>query len=146
MGSFAYNNETINSFLFPPFFAADLASAGLIQELLVKTGTIDSAGCDCDLTFVILTPNGSCVTPSLDGPGDDFESGHVDSYTGAQLGECNEFDAGTKLTEWEMVIIHSGSDGWAGEYVEVKLDDGTLVQCNLDNQVVDDFQSRHVYC
>merc|ERR1719481_1232406 len=98
--------QTLYSF-FILSLAADLASAGLIRELIIKTGTGNGAGCDCDLRFAILTPNGNCVTSKLDGPGDDFEAGHVDSFTGAMLGECNEFDAGTKLTDWEMMIIHA---------------------------------------
>ena len=48
------------------------------------------------------------MTPKLNGPGNDFQNGHVDSYTGSQLGECNEFDAGENLTGWEIMIIHGG--------------------------------------
>ena len=70
----------------------------------------------------------------------------MDTFSGALLGECNEFEVGTTLTEWELMIIHAGSDGWIGDYVEVKLDDGTYVQCNLDNLLVDDFNTEHVFC
>merc|ERR1712133_196805 len=119
---------------------------GAIIELRVKTATVHDAGCNCNLEVAILSPNGLCITNPLDSDRDDFEPGHLDSYTGGILGECNGFNAGADVDGWEMVIIHSGSDGWAGEYIEVLMNTGLFVRCELDNQFVDDFNSLHVIC
>jgi len=87
-----------------------------------------------------------CITQELDDATNNFETGHTDSFTGGVLGECNGYDVGSTLDGWEMLIIHTGSDGWIGEYVEAILDDGKYVRCDLNNQMVDDFNSLHVFC
>ena len=51
---------------------------------------------------------GLCVTNKLDSSRDDFETGHLDTYTGGVLGECNGFNAGAEVDGWEMIIFHSG--------------------------------------
>ena len=115
--------NTIHSFIGILFIST--AYGGAIIELRLKTADVHDAGCDCDLEVAIETPNvkfskrnllkakinnfqGLCVTNKLDSSRNDFETGHLDSYTGGVLGECNGFNAGAEVDGWEMIIFHSG--------------------------------------
>ena len=46
---------------------------------------------------------------------DDFNHGHVDAFFGNGIGECD----GAELMDGKaiMVVTHSGSDAWLGEWM-----------------------------
>ena len=53
------------------------------------------------------------------------------------LGRCSDFAPGASNVGWSIEIIHSGSDGWIGEYVRTNIlmidycDEIEIDYCNL---------------
>merc|ERR1712215_324651 len=85
-------------------------SARSIVEFRTKTGTENGAGCDCAMEVAMVTPQGICVTNELGNDHiDDFEGGHLDSFTGAQLGECLDFEPGDSNSSTPVPMPGSGS-------------------------------------
>ena len=66
-------------------------------------------------TEICDTSLNCCNTGNLDSDRDDFNHGHVDTFWGGMIGECNEFDMGDGAAI--MVVSHSGIDAWKGEYI-----------------------------
>merc|ERR1719481_798033 len=92
-----------------------------ISEIDVKTSSISNSGCDfCSiyLTICDISRINCCDTGELNNSGDDFETGHTDSYTGTYIGQCNKFELNTAhpiIAE----VQHTGWGGWRGEYVRI---------------------------
>jgi len=68
-----------------------------------------------------------CETPNFNNPGNDFEAGGIDIYTGDALGECMTTDFTKGL--FQFTVQHSGSDGWCFAEAVVEMRDGTVVDC-----------------
>ena len=83
-----------------------------------------------------------CVSGSLDSDSNDFEEGQTSSFQGNELGECEDFDIGTK-TDWSgaMTLYHSGLDGGKFEHALVYTDEGIILKCYFSKFLEsDDFE------
>merc|ERR1712004_368571 len=126
----------------------------VITELQTKTSTAHNSemGGRSSLRVVVYSPEGpppgGCSTKELDNPSNnDFESGHIDSFgEGDGLGNCFNYAPGASNSGWSIDIIHSGSDGWIGEYVEIVMSDWSRVHCQMQGEVLDNSESLHVDC
>ncbi len=86
----------------------------------------------------------------LDGPGDDYERGALDTYAGSALGSCDGF-AVPDYRSAEVTVRHAGFDNWAGPYVNVRFEsDSWLVRCvdaaGEDKIRLDGSQAKRVEC
>ena len=55
-------------------------------------------------------------------------------FFGSTLGECEGAELG-EVTSALMVLTHSGSDAWRGDWVRIVLDGGRYLQCPLDAEL-----------
>ena len=62
--------------------------------------------------------------------------GSVNVFYGIMMGGCQDFILPERKLP-QLKLYHEGSDGWNGQYVRLILDDLTHVQCELNDQVVD---------
>ena len=87
--------------------------------------------CQLSLVFgnAIFHWQGSCTTNSLDDHArDDFELGNLDDFDGSLLGTCDGFHVSTASA---VVVHHSGTDPWRGDYVELRLGEDDYAYCPL---------------
>ena len=78
----------------------------------------------------------------MDSDSNDFEEGQTSSFQGSELGECEDFDIGTK-TDWSgaMTLYHSGLDGGKFEHAKVYTDEGIILMCYFSKFLEsDDFE------
>lgn len=74
------------------------------------------------LLISITGPNGeSCKTGGLDNPGNDFEKGETNVFTGLGA-QCHATQFKNGLTR--ASVEHSGSDGWCFLNLVIELDNG----------------------
>merc|ERR1719341_2775926 len=114
-----------------------------VKSLSLVTGTGDYCDMDSGAIRVEISGNGHryCSTGHLDLPGDDWERGDTNVFTGTYLGDCNNawFPEGIHSFD----VRHEGSDGWCFQSGTVKLDDGRSYTCS-PNVILDD--NSHWQC
>ena len=100
------------------------------QSLITTVVTIE-AKTDCNEWYAEMNGDGRikvkicqgarcCYTPWLDDPNkDDFEKCNVDDFSLDLIGTCQDFTL--SLAEQVSVkLIHEGSDGWRGNFINVR--------------------------
>lgn len=113
-----------------------------ITKIVTYTASFHDAGTDDKLYANICRQNGACCkTNILDGPGDDFQVGATNVFTGKTLGSCENW-SWTGVTE-AMMGIH-GTDGWVGRF-DIHLANGKVVKCT-NRYMVDNDKCESYTC
>jgi len=116
-----------------------------INLIIIKTSTADEAKQDGPATLkakVCDAGSKCCSTGTLDTPNDDFEQDRMDAFN--SLGGCQNFEV-DPTHPLSLTLIHSGTDGWKGDYVNIVLSDGTVKNCAI-NIWIDDDEEMTLYC
>lgn len=118
-----------------------------ILEVQVKTSSDNDAGMDSSghVSAEVCDSNLNCCnTGELDTSRNDFNKGYTDVFSGGQIGECNEFEiaeSGAAL----MIVSHTGSDAWKGDWIRLILEAGTYLDCPSGIEM-DNFESVTLQC
>ena len=98
-------------------------------------------GCDfCSMSALLVSPSPGveCSTPVLDNPSqNDFDTCDENSFSGATLGECEDFEVPASDLGWEVHLSHTGAGGWRGDHLDIIMDDDSFVRCALNDQLLD---------
>ena len=81
----------------------------------------------------------------LDGPGDDFEPGNIDSFTGSELQQCNLFPVPGHVIPL-LQLRHHSTDSWQPEFIRIFFDDGESVVCEVNVALDDNDQFEVTDC
>lgn len=117
-----------------------------ITFLETKTATGNDAG----MTFgnvdieIINRDFDLCKISNLDGKGDDFRPGAIDTFEDNELEECRNFP----LPGGEVGLLrltHSGLDAWTPEWIRVFNTNGSYAQC-FDGIEIDDSEVHDLHC
>merc|ERR1712135_15436 len=131
-----------NKMKFLTLMSCALISMSVSQADLVKkieTRTADCDDCGMSNTFgdlrleICNSLRECCTTAELDNRFEnDFEKGQVDTFDDHSiLNQCDEFDMkNSQGSSIMMTLMHSGSDGYQADYIQVGTDTGTY-QCNF---------------
>merc|ERR1712142_193740 len=118
-----------------------LASANKIHSVQVYTSDCFQCGMSVlgKISLEVTGYTGTCKTGILDNVGhDDFNRGTISTFTGTNIGKCNNFDLTSSTTSSyiHMKLTHTGTDGGKFDWVQV-FTDGGHYECyfssNLDN-------------
>merc|ERR1719312_2346754 len=115
------------------------ATANSLYKVSLHTGNWDKS-CDMDengAAWIVVIGNDHtrCQTPHLNNPGDDYEKGHTDVYTGSLLGNCLNTDFSEGVFQFE--VHHSGTDGWCLDWATLEMRTGHTMTC-YPNAFLDD--------
>merc|ERR1712038_366644 len=123
------------------FALVAVASANKIQSVQVYTANCYFCGMNPTgrISLRVTGYQGrTCNTGILDNVGkDDFNRGTISTFSGNNLGECENFDlSNTHSTDISMKLTHSGVDGGKFDWVQVFTDNGhyeCFFSAKLDN-------------
>ena len=88
--------------------------------------------------LVSPSPGVECSTPVLDNPSqNDFDTCDENSFSGATLGECEDYEVPASDLGWEVHLSHTGAGGWRGDHLDIIMDDDSFVRCALNDQLLD---------
>merc|ERR1719244_77011 len=117
-----------------------------VRFAIIGTGDSDSS-CDYGETssrYIYLTMDGMnherCQTKPLDTPKDDYMAGATDVFDGALLGDCGTADFSSGLFQFEGV--YSGGENWCAEFVVLVFNDGTTLDCEINQRFTDKISYR----
>ena len=110
-----------------------------MRELQIKTRHIHNAGQNGHLSLHVCNSDESncCIILDIDNYLDNFEPGHLDGYTGAELGECAGFEISESDT-FRVTLLHEGHDGWFGQYIRILMESGTYFECPITTWIDND--------
>ena len=113
----------------------DLIQSKIIK-VEVKTANEQGSKTDDVVTGNICGTDGKCCfMANFDIPDhDDFKSGAVDIYEGADLLDCENFH----LVGFQSITLTlMGSNGWLGEYFKIYLENGYIYDCKIEDWLDD---------
>merc|ERR1712221_43586 len=91
----------------------------------------------CDIAFRVDGPAATCQTNYIGGMWQLWEQ--ENTIDGGDLGDCNEADLGdSTLDDWRVTVLHKGLGGWICTWVQLNLDDGTILNCDVDKLLDND--------
>ena len=108
--------------------------ATTIDKIITKTSDITYAETNNGV-LIEFCNNGNCCETKLDNVNEnEFAKNTIDTFEGSSLTPCQLYPV-TEVKSIRMRLV--GKDGWRGEYVKVKLSNGSEVKCPI-NRWIDD--------
>ena len=98
----------------------------LIQEITLRTDSIDSSQCEACLKMKISQLQNSCETPLLH----DLKRGSDKTFMGSDINNCNKFRI-NKYSPVEVTFEHETTNAWKGKLAIVRTNSNSFV-CPID--------------
>ena len=118
-------------------------NGGKVKRIMTKTGEFKNSETDDEIKVEICSDSGECCTTNrLGNPEQNFRFGKYDTFEGAVLGQCNDFNInGLSYVEVKL----RGADGWYGNYLTVHLHNRIWYSCRI-NQWIDNSSTLRLQC